>query len=186
MYLKYIKAVWVLFIVGLGGVLLWFVLVSMDFMGLFGGMPDLTKLENPQSEIASELYSSDGVLLGKYFRENRSPVEYEKISPQLLKALYATEDIRFESHSGIDVKGTFAVIPTLLMGKRRGSSTITQQLAKNLFSTRTSEELEGKLSDVPFLRLLISKTKEWILAVQLERAYTKKEILRNVEKSNAF
>ncbi len=177
MYLKYIKAVWILFIVGLGSALLWFVLVSVDFMGLFGGMPDLTKLENPQSEIASELYSSDGVLLGKYFRENRSPVEYEKISPQLLKALYATEDIRFESHSGIDVKGTFAVIPTLLMGKRRGSSTITQQLAKNLFSTRTSEELEGKLSDVPFLRLLISKTKEWILAVQLERAYTKKEIL---------
>lgn len=177
MYSKYIKLAWVGFISAVGFALLWFFVVSTDFLGLFGGMPDLTKLENPESEIASELYSADGVLLGKYFRENRSPIEHDKISPNLLKALYATEDIRFESHSGIDAKGTFAILPSLLMGKRRGSSTITQQLAKNLFKTRTAEELEGSLSNAPIFGILISKTKEWILAVRLERSYTKKEIV---------
>lgn len=177
MYQKYIKIAWVGFLSVVGFAFLWFILVGADFLGLFGGMPDLTKLENPESEIASELYSADGVLLGKYFRENRSPITHQKISPNLLKALYATEDIRFESHSGIDAKGTFAVLPTLLMGKRRGSSTITQQLAKNLFRTRTAEELEGTFSSVPILNTLVSKTKEWILSVQLERAYTKKEIV---------
>ncbi len=177
MYFKYIKIAWISFASIVSFALLWFVLVGADFLGLFGGMPELTKLENPESEIASELYSADGVLLGKYFRENRSPIEHDKISPNLLKALYATEDIRFDAHSGIDAKGTFAVIPSLLMGKRRGSSTITQQLAKNLFKTRTAEELEGALSGVPVISLLVSKTKEWILAVQLERSYTKKEIV---------
>ena len=178
MYYKYIRLAWQIFSIGVVSIVLWAVLVGNDFLGLFGGLPDPRDLENPKSEIASELFSADGLLLGKYFRENRSPIEYEKISPLFFKALYATEDIRFEEHSGIDLKGTVSILPTLLMGKRRGASTITQQLAKNLFKTRTDERLEGKLSNLPLLGKVIAKTKEWILAIHLERSYTKKEIIQ--------
>ncbi|MES2386732.1 MAG: transglycosylase domain-containing protein [Bacteroidota bacterium] len=143
---------------------------------LAGGMPGLDNLANPKSELASEVYSADNVLIGKYFRENRSPVEFEEISPNLIKALYATEDIRFDAHSGIDLKGLGTIGVYLMMGKRRGSSTITQQLAKNLFSTR-SEAYTGTLMGVPGLRTAIIKAKEWITAIKLERAYTKKEII---------
>lgn len=192
MYLKFIRIAWALLLAGLASLVLWVLAVSNDWGGLFGGMPDLITLENPKTEVASELWSADGVLLGKYFRENRSPVKYEEISPNLLNALYATEDIRYDEHSGIDFKGTFAIVyNTVLLGKNRGGSTITQQLAKNLFKTRRDPKLKGKLSDVPMLRTLIVKTKEWILAIRLERAYTKKEIvtmyLNEVELgSNAF
>ena len=145
---------------------------------LYGGLPSLTVLENPQSSLSSELYAADGVLLGKYFRHNRSPVEYEDISPNLIHALLATEDQRFESHAGIDLKGLYRVFlfSILLHKNKGGGSTITQQLAKNLFSTR-SAQYQGVLSKVPILKTLVMKTKEWIVAVQLERAYTKKEIL---------
>ncbi|MFQ3576913.1 MAG: transglycosylase domain-containing protein [Cytophagales bacterium] len=148
--------------------------VKNDFLGLYGGMPSLDVLENPKSELASELYSSDGVLLGKYFRSNRSPVEFEEISPNLINALVATEDIRFEQHSGIDMKGTFAIPFAILAGDRRGSSTLTQQLAKNLFKTR---EFKGHLTKVKGLKTLIIKTKEWITAVKLESSYSKREII---------
>jgi len=170
MYLQIIRLGWTLIVTGLLFLIVWVMAVSNDWGGLFGGMPDLTKLENPKSEVASELWSADGVLLGKYFRQNRTPVRYEELSPNLLNALYATEDIRFEEHSGIDFKGTFSIFIELLRGKRRGGSTITQQLAKNLFSTR--QNLQGSLSSLPLLGTLIAKTKEWILAIQLERSYT--------------
>lgn len=150
--------------------------VSINLFGLYGEMPSLERLTNPKSELATEVYSSDGVMLGKYFNENRSPVTYEQLSPELLKTLYATEDIRFEEHSGIDLKGMSAITYYLLVGKRRGSSTITQQLAKNLFSTRT-ELYAGPLTDVPMLGTAIIKTKEWITAIKLERSYTKQEIV---------
>jgi len=175
MYLQIIRLGWTLIVTGLLFLIVWVMAVSNDWGGLFGGMPDLTKLENPKSEVASELWSADGVLLGKYFRQNRTPVRYEELSPNLLNALYATEDIRFEEHSGIDFKGTFSIFIELLRGKRRGGSTITQQLAKNLFSTR--QNLQGSLSSLPLLGTLIAKTKEWILAIQLERSYTKREIV---------
>lgn len=155
---------------------LWTFAVSSDLLGLFGGIPGTENLANPKSELASEVYTSDGVLLGKYFKENRSPTPFDELSPNLLKALFATEDIRFEQHSGIDMKGTLAILWYMIRLDRRGSSTLTQQLAKNLFSTR-SELYEGSLSAIPGFRTLIIKTKEWITAVRLERTYTKQEIL---------
>ena len=172
---RIVRKLWISLGIFFGSIFLWILAVSIDLFGLFGGIPGTENLANPKSELASEVYSEDGVLLGKYFRENRSPVTFEDISPNVLKALLATEDIRFESHSGIDLKGTVAILWYLLRFDRRGSSTITQQLAKNLFATR-SELYEGHLTAVPVLRTLIIKTKEWITAIRLERTYTKQEI----------
>ncbi|WP_210462153.1 penicillin-binding protein 1A [Rufibacter roseolus] len=174
---KTISALWLFFAGGFVFFLLYVFAVSINFLNLFGDLPDLKTLENPKSELASEVYSEDGQLLGKYFRENRSPVTYEQLPKTLVDALIATEDIRFEEHSGIDFKGTLAVPYYKLTGKQdRGSSTLTQQLARNLFRTRDDLN-NGLLSDVPGLRMLIIKTKEWIMSIKLERSYTKKEIL---------
>src|SRR5690606_12618188 len=113
----------------------------------------------------------------KYFRENRTPVEYEHISPNMVNALLATEDIRFDKHSGIDMQGTLAIVWYLMKGDKRGSSTISQQLAKNLFDTR-STQYEGKLARKNRkLKLAIDKTKEWMTAITIEKSYTKKEII---------
>ncbi|GAA4849507.1 transglycosylase domain-containing protein [Algivirga pacifica] len=177
MYSKIIKTLWVLFAIGVAGVFVFALSLKYNWGNLYGGLPDPSVLENPETQLASELYSADGVLLGKYFRENRTNVTYEDLSPNLINALYASEDIRFDEHSGIDFKATLAVPYSLLKGKSRGSSTLTQQLAKNLFNTRRSDDLKGKLSDVKFLGLVINKFKEWILALELERSYTKKEIM---------
>ncbi|HRH35641.1 MAG TPA: transglycosylase domain-containing protein, partial [Catalimonadaceae bacterium] len=174
--MTYVRFAWLGLLAFFMGITLWTFAVSDDFLGLFGGMPGTENLLNPKSELASEVYSSDGVLLGKYFKENRSPATFEELSPNLIKALYATEDIRFEKHSGIDLKGTLAILWYLIRFDKRGSSTLTQQLAKNLFSTR-SELYEGSLSGIPGVRTAIIKTKEWITAVKLERTYTKQEIL---------
>lgn len=161
--------------------------VSIDFMGLYGGLPSLKALENPENDLSSELYSSDNVLMGKYYRENRSPVTYEEISPNLVNALVATEDIRFTEHSGIDLRSmgrvAWGVIKyTVTFGAsdiEGGGSTLTQQTAKNLYKIRGQNE--GPLMEIGgpgrMLRMLIIKTKEWIVAVKLERYYTKKEIL---------
>ncbi|GMQ26440.1 transglycosylase domain-containing protein [Algoriphagus sp. oki45] len=175
---KTIKYLWIAFIAGVLFFILFVWMVSINFLGLFGSLPDFKALENPESEIASELYSSDGVLLGTYFRENRSPVDYEDLSPNLVNALIATEDVRFESHSGIDMTAMIRVIvKSLILGQDAGGgSTLSQQTAKNLFKTRTDAS-QGVLSNVPGLRMLIIKTKEWIVATQLEKAYTKDEIL---------
>lgn len=173
-----IKYLWIAF----GGGLILFILfvwaVSINFLGLFGSLPDFKALENPESELASELYSADGVLLGTYARENRSPVDYEDLSPNLVQALIATEDERFESHSGIDLQAMIRVfVKSILLGQDAGGgSTLSQQTAKNLFKTRTDAS-QGILSTIPGLRMLIIKTKEWIVATQLEKAYTKNEIL---------
>ena len=175
---KTIKYLWIAFIAGIFGFILFVWMVSINFLGLFGSLPDFKALENPDSEIASELYSTDGVLLGQYFRENRSPVKYEELSPNLVKALISTEDVRFESHSGIDMKAMARVfVKSILLGQNAGGgSTLSQQTAKNLFKTRTDAS-NGLLSSIPGLRMLIIKTKEWIVATQLEKAYTKNEIL---------
>ncbi|WP_174238226.1 penicillin-binding protein 1A [Cyclobacterium xiamenense] len=179
LYTKIIRYMWLVFIVGLVGIVLFIAAVNVNFLGLFGDLPDFESLENPESELASELYSADGVLLGKYFRENRTPVSYNELSPNLINALIATEDVRFEDHSGIDPRGLSRVlVKTLLLGQRGagGGSTLSQQTAKNLFKTRTRES-QGLLSNVPILRMVIIKTKEWIVAAKLERAYTKEELL---------
>lgn len=173
-----IKFLWIAFVAGVFGFILFVWMVSINFLGLFGALPDFKALENPESELASELYSSDGLLLGTYFRENRTPVNYDELSPNLVNALIATEDIRFEEHSGIDFKAMARVfVKSILLGQDAGGgSTLSQQTAKNLFKTRTAES-QGALSSIPGLRMLIIKTKEWIVATQLEKAYTKNEIL---------
>ncbi|RDC66005.1 penicillin-binding protein 1A [Adhaeribacter pallidiroseus] len=174
---KIISAIWLVFIAGVLGLVLYVYAVSINFLNLFGELPDFRALENPKSVLASEVYSADNVLMGKYILENRSPVDYHDLPQNFVDALIATEDIRFEEHSGIDFKGSFAVIYYKLTGKQdRGSSTLTQQLARNLFRTRTDLN-KGLLSSVPGLRMLIIKTKEWIMAIRLERFYSKKEIL---------
>ena len=157
-------------------VLLYFLFVDINFLWLFGSSPSLDKLQSAQTDQASELYTADGVLIGKYYRENRSPVTYEKISPHLIKALIATEDVRFYVHSGIDLKGLFSAAADVLKGDGRGASTITQQLAKNLYKTREKNS-QGLLHFIPGIKTIIIKTKEWITAIKLERVYTKQEIL---------
>lgn len=172
-----IALIWIGTILGIAFIWLWFFMVSSNTGNWFGPMPNLETLENPKTNLSSELYTSDGVIIGKYYRENRTNISYENISPNLINALIATEDIRFEKHSGIDLQGSFAILWYLLKGDKRGSSTISQQLSKNLFKTR-GEKYEGSLSrSNNKLKLVINKTKEWITAVQIERSYTKKEII---------
>ena len=175
---KLIRTFWSVFLLLVGIVPLYIFTVKINLWGLYGALPSLDVLENPKNDLSSELYSADGVLLGKYFRHNRSPVTYEEISPHVINALLATEDYRFETHAGIDLQGLYRalILSVLLQKNRGGGSTLTQQLAKNLFKTR-NEEYQGLLSNIPFIKTFIVKTKEWIVAVQLERAYTKKEII---------
>ena len=177
MYQKLIRFLWIAFTAGVLVFGLYITSIYYNWNDWYGDMPDLRELENPKNELASELYSSDGVLLGKYFRKNRTPVRYKDLSPALIHTLKATEDIRFEEHSGIDFKGTLAVVSSVLMMDPRGASTVTQQLAKNLFGTRREEDLQGSLSDVPVFGMVSNKFKEWILAIRLERTYTKQEIM---------
>lgn len=156
--------------------LLYLTMVDINFLWLFGKSPSLSSIHNPNQPIASEIYSADGKLIGKYFRENRSPVDYEEISPLLIKTLISTEDERFYQHFGIDFQGVFAAIKDMARGEARGASTITQQLVKNMFKVR-SQYSTGLLGRIPGLKLLIMKSKEWITAVKIEIFYTKEEIL---------
>ena len=156
---------------------LYVVAVFFNFFWLFGGMPDLKAIENPNSQVASEIITADGQLLSKFFLENRTPIEFDQLSPNVVRALVATEDARFMKHSGIDPRSMFRVLKGLTGGGNSGGgSTLSQQLAKNLFETR-SEKFKGTLGGFPIIKTVISKTKEWILAVRLERNYTKQEIM---------
>jgi len=150
--------------------------VDLNLFWLFGKSPNISQLNNPDYEITSELYSADGKLIGKYFDVNRTPVEYKQLSPQLIKALVATEDTRFYNHHGIDVQSSFSVFWYMAKGKKRGGSTITQQLVKNLYNTRASYS-RGLLSYIPVVRTIIYKTKEWTNALKIELFYSKEEIL---------
>lgn len=176
-YYRLIRRIWIGFLTLWLTFALYLLAVSVDLLGLFGPMPGFRLLDNPRNDLASEVYSADGVLLGKYFTENRSPVEYEALPEALVQALIATEDVRFAKHSGVDLKGTFAILWYYVQGDRRGSSTISQQLAKNLYQLREVEN-RGLLHNVPLLNMFIIKTKEWITAVNLERNYTKAEIIK--------
>jgi penicillin-binding protein 1A len=157
------------------GIIIFFLAVNFNFLWLFGSSPAIDNDKAPEMSVASELYTADSVLIGKYFIENRIPVAYDEISQNIINALIATEDARFYEHSGIDVKATFSVFWYMLNGDSRGGSTISQQLAKNLYKTRKTSR--GLLGYVPYVRTFISKTKEWITAVKLERNYSKQEIL---------
>jgi len=175
-YRGIIRNIWRFFALGLAAVFIYIFCVSTNFLYLFGDTPSTEKLENPSTELASELYTADGVLIGKYFTENRSPVTYAKISPMLIKALVATEDVRFYEHAGIDAKALLSIFYYTARGDKRGGSTLTQQLAKNLYKTRR-EETKGLLGYIPVISTIIAKTKEWLTAIRLERQYTKEEIL---------
>ena len=180
---KTIARLWIILFLIISSIIIFIASVNYNPYNLFGGMPSLQDLEKPESDLASELYSSDNLLLGKYFRYNRSPIEFNELSEELVTTLLVTEDIRFYDHSGIDFKGlvraSYGLSKNILTfgssGLEGGGSTITQQLAKNLFKIR--REKKGKLSGIPFLGLVISKVKEWIVAIKLEEFYTKKEIL---------
>lgn len=152
--------------------------VDINFLGLFGKSPGFfSGIMDPHTSEASELYDAQGKLIGKYFNENRTPVKYEEVNPAFFQALIATEDERFYKHIGIDPIGVFAAAKdALLHHEGRGASTITQQLAKNMFRVR-SQYSTGLLGKIPGLRILIIKSKEWIIAMKLEAVYTKKEIL---------
>ncbi|MBL4604287.1 MAG: transglycosylase domain-containing protein, partial [Flavobacteriaceae bacterium] len=160
---KYIRRFWIVVLSGFVALMLLFLLTSW---GVFGVLPTFEELENPQKNLATEIISSDGVTLGKYAYENRTPVAFKELPENLIKALIATEDERFYEHSGIDFRGTVRAVVKL--GKGGGASTITQQLAKNLFTKRASSNT---------FKRVMQKVKEWIVAVKLERQYTKHEII---------
>lgn len=159
-----------------GFLLVYCLCVQFNFLWLFGRSPSLNSIMNPKTAAASEIYSADGKVLGKYFSENRSPVPYDSISSAFIKALIATEDERFYSHHGVDFFGIFAAVKDAAMGRPRGASTITQQLVKNMFRVRT-EYSTGLLGYIPGVKMLIMKSKEMIIATELEWFYTKEEIL---------
>lgn len=160
----FIKWFWGLTLGGILSICLVFLFASW---GLFGKLPTFEQLENPQNDLATEIISSDGKTLGKYYLEaNRTPIKYKDLPDNLVKALVATEDERFYEHSGIDFRGLARAVAKL--GKGGGASTITQQLAKNLFTKKPSSNK---------IERIIQKVKEWVIAVQLERQYTKKEII---------
>lgn len=159
----YQRKFWNIFFIGVGAVGLFFLFASW---GIFGSMPSFEDLENPDSNLATEIISADGVVLGKYFEKNRSQLRYSDLPKNLVQALIATEDARFYDHSGIDGRGTLRAISNL--GTSGGASTLTQQLAKQLFHGEGSKFL-------PFR--IVQKIKEWIIAIRLERQYTKNEII---------
>jgi penicillin-binding protein 1A len=172
-YKTWIYWFWGLFALPFIFVLVLFILISNEKLG---PMPGFEELENPENNLAAEVYSEDNVLLGKFYIQNRVWSDYEEISPYVIEALIATEDIRFYQHSGIDIRGLGRVlIKTVLLGQETGGgSTISQQLAKNLFPRDTTTYKWGVARKV---HLAISKFKEWQTAVKLEKSYTKDEII---------
>ncbi len=162
---KYIRWFWMLFAGGILAVTLLFLFASW---GVYGTMPDHTRLENPETNLATEIISSDGKTLGKfYFNDNRTPVGYEDLPKNLVDALIATEDVRHYEHSGIDGRGTLRAF--FYLGKKGGASTISQQLARQLFiGVRDKESTTNAL---------FQKIQEWVIAIRLERQYTKEEII---------
>jgi penicillin-binding protein 1A len=177
-YFKPIAAIWSFTFYTLLGFFFYIFCVETNFLWLMGSMPSVEDLQNPKVAQSSEIYTADGIMIGKFYTENRKEVSYEKISPFLVKALIATEDVRFYEHSGIDYRAMAAVAAGIATGEteRGGGSTVTQQLAKKLFKTRR-KSARGLLGNIPLASTIIYKTKEWITAIKLERNFTKEEIL---------
>ena len=163
-FYPFIKWFWILF---LSGVLTIFLVFLLAGWGVFGEMPTFERLENPQTNLATEIISSDGATLGKfYLDDNRTPVAYKDLPNNLVNALVATEDARYYKHSGIDGIGFLRAVAFL--GQRGGASTISQQLARQLFVGVRSKNL---------FQAVTQKIKEWVIATRLERNYTKQEII---------
>ena len=159
----YKKKFWKIYFYTLGGIFLFFIFASW---GLFGSMPSFEDLENPNSNLATEIIATDGVTIGKFYNENRTPIKYADLPKHLVDALVSTEDERFYEHSGIDGRRTLGA--AIKLGSNGGASTLTQQLAKLLFHGEGSRFLPLRM---------IQKAKEWIIAIKLERQYTKNEII---------
>ncbi len=160
--LKFIKGFWITFASGVFLIVLLFFLASL---GVYGEMPRFAELENPQNDLATQVISSDGAQIGTFFNENRTPVSYQDLPQHLVDALVATEDARYYNHSGIDARGTLRAF--IFLGSKGGASTISQQLAKQLFTGGSKNKFERYLQ----------KIQEWVIATRLERQYTKKEII---------
>jgi penicillin-binding protein 1A len=161
-YRRYVRWMWILFLSGILGIAL---IVTLTTFGVFGPLPTFEEIENPKSNVATMIISADGETLGKFYRDNRTHAEYEELSPYLVNALVATEDERYYNHSGIDIEALIRAIAKL--GRDGGGSTITQQLAKQLFH-EPARSLPERIQQ---------KFKEWVISVQLERQYTKQEIM---------
>ncbi|MBA4054886.1 MAG: transglycosylase [Marivirga sp.] len=176
---KLTTTVWIFFLCVILGGPAYIISVSINLFGLFGEMPSLKAIENPTNDLSSDLISADGVSLARYFTFNRSQVTFKDLSPDLVKTLVISEDHRFYDHSGLDFQAYLRVIKGLLtfdISGHGGGSTLTQQLAKNLFTI--NPELDGsigKMGGMP--RRVIQKTKEWMISVNLERNFTKQEII---------
>ena len=166
-YIRYIT-IFVFFLI------IFFCALQLNFLWLFGYSPRYTDIKKPSQRVGSELYTADGKLIGRYFKENRTPVDYNEIAPSIVNALVATEDIRFYKHSGIDIQAVGRAV--IGMGKDGGASTITQQLAKNLYRTRYGKS-SGLIKYIPVVRTVISKLKEWMTALKLESNYSKNNII---------
>ncbi len=156
--------------------LFYYISLELNLFWLFGRMPSVTQLRNPKMPQVSEVYTADSVLIGRYYTENRVPVKYNEISPYLINALISTEDARFYKHSGVDPRGIASAFFATAKGDQRGGSTITQQLAKNLFKTR-KDNSRGLLGYVPLVRTFVAKSKEWVTALKLEHFFDKEDIL---------
>ncbi len=170
---KYLVILWSLYTLPL---VLFILIMLMIGRGKMGFLPDFEELENPQTNLATLIITEDGEQLGKYFVENRTFVGFDELAPHLVDALIATEDVRYYKHSGIDVRSLSRVLVySVLLGKNEGGgSTISQQLAKNLFPRDTTIR---KTKIGRSVRLGVNKFKEWNTGVRLERSYTKNEII---------
>ena len=156
-------------------ILFLYLTIQHNFLWLVGNLPSVSELKDPDLPVASEIYAADGKMIGKFFRENRSSVALKDINPVFYKGLVATEDVRFYEHDGIDWKANLSILWYMIKGDKRGGSTLSQQLAKNLFKMRKVNK--GLLTYVPGVRTANVKMKEWIVAKRLEENYTKDEIL---------
>jgi penicillin-binding protein 1A len=157
-------------------IILLFCAIEINFLWLFGYSPTYKDITTPNMRIASELYTADGQLIGKYYKENRTPIDFNQITKGTINALIATEDVRFYKHIGIDFFSVFSSAASTVSGDKRGGSTITQQLAKNLYRTRNNKQ-QGAIKYIPVARTIVYKLKEWTTAIKLEHQYTKDEIL---------
>ena len=151
-------------------IIIFFCALQLNFLWLFGYSPSYKDIKAPTLRVGSELYTADGKLIGRYYKENRTPVSFNEIAPSVIKALVATEDVRFYSHMGIDFRSLLSSGLSTATGDKRGASTITQQLAKNLYRTRYNKS-QGFIKHIPVVRTIVSKLKEWMTAVKLESNY---------------
>ena len=174
-----VRIVWYSFFALLIGLPLFVFTVQINLFGLYGEMPNLRDVENPENDLSSEIISADGVSLGRYFRFNRSPITYAELSPDLVNTLVLSEDHRFKEHSGMDFPAYMRVIFGLVtFNPQGGGSTLTQQLAKNLYTRNPDKSLDGHLAKLGGLvKRLIEKVKESSIAIELEQNFTKQEII---------